>query len=293
MLAIAGMAASESGTAAPSKRVLIVYAGGVEACSQAVAAIRQGLADAPVEVGAVELNAGSEGVLQQEVARRPQLAVAVGSESLNALLALKTEVPIISTMTLESAVGSGSRVLASVSLDVPMPALLTRVKSAFPARTRVGIIRNPARDPAASRLKEEASLEGFSALVADCGGADELLKTFLGMKGKVDFVLCLPDSTLYNSATARPLITASLQNDLPIIGFSASFVKAGAAMGVYPDFGGVGHQTAALILRCLSTPGCSGRQQPKELTVAVNLRVTRLLGLQFKGPEGAHTVIMR
>ncbi len=113
----------------------------------------------------------------------------------------------------------------------------------------------------------------------DAANPEELLRGFASLKGKVDFVLCFPDSTLYNSATIKPLILASLEHRLPIVGFSPNFVRAGAAAGVYPDFREIGRQAGRVARGCGST--CPGTEETaRVLNVAVNQRVERLLGLE-------------
>lgn len=102
----------------------------------------------------------------------------------------------------------------------------------------------------------------------------------------MDFVLCLPDSTLYNSTTAKPLILASLNNRVPIVGFSANFVRAGAAIGVYPDFRDVGVQTGEIAQRGLAGQAIAADEGPRKVTVAVNQRVVRLLGLEYQPRHG-------
>lgn len=283
---------------APADRVLVVFPSGVEACEDAVETMRQELARAGAQCAALDLKRGDfEKEMAKELAAKPRLMVAVGTEALRAVSGLRAGLPVLTTMTLQAdsgrvaGVGAEERAAAAVYLDVTVPAVLAGVKRALPGKNRLGIIRNSGRGgPSAEQLREAASREGYSAQVAECTGPDGLLAAFLSLKGKADLVLCLPDSTLYNGATAKPLILASLQHRLPIIGFSSSFVRAGAAVGVYPDFQAVGRQTADFAVRCLTKRECAGQEYPKRLVVAVNQRVGRLLGIEF--PERDKEVVV-
>jgi ABC-type uncharacterized transport system substrate-binding protein len=151
----------------------------------------------------------------------------------------------------------------------------------------VGVIRNPER----SRFSTEAleilgRKEGFTLVVADCDGPGRLLKMVSSLKGKVDFLLCLPDPDLYNAVTIQPLVLAAIEYRLPIVGFSPAFVRAGAAAGVYPDYRALGRQAAEMALRIERGEGSGGEEYPFRLQVAVNQRVTRLLGLDLRIPPG-------
>jgi ABC-type uncharacterized transport system substrate-binding protein len=111
----------------------------------------------------------------------------------------------------------------------------------------------------------------------ECAGPAQLLQVFQSLKDQVDLVLCFPDASLYNSATVKPLVLASLRYRLPLVGFSESFVRAGAAVGIYPNFREIGAQTADLALKALNRQPASRSETPRKYRVAVNQNITRLL----------------
>lgn len=267
--------------------VTIVAATEIEAHRDAIEGIRTRLAKSSVEIRVVNLSTfRRDGSLGERLAAPGTRAIiAIGTEALELVAAERPDVPVISTMMLRGNAGAdprAPRLAAAIVLDVPVPALLTRLKQVFPGKTRLGIIRNASHgSPAAAALEARAQQLGFTVKVIDCPAAEQLLAAFLTFKGQVDFVWCLPDGALYNGATIKPLILASIENRLPLIGFSESFVRAGAAVGVYPDFRDIGLQTgeaAQLILSGQAVPSSEG---PRKLKFAVNQGVLRLLGLRY------------
>jgi ABC-type uncharacterized transport system substrate-binding protein len=86
---------------------------------------------------------------------------------------------------------------------------------------------------------------------------------------------------------------ASLENRLPIVGFSPAFLRAGAAVAIYPDYRGVGQQTADLVRRCLEPGDCSSWETPRKLNVAVNAKVMRMLGIDFNARANPDLVVLR
>jgi ABC-type uncharacterized transport system substrate-binding protein len=96
---------------------------------------------------------------------------------------------------------------------------------------------------------------------------------------------------LYNKTTVEPLILASLEHKLPLVAYSASFVRAGAALGVYPDFAEIGRQSAALAERCLTAAPALREEYPRRTTVAANERVLHLLGKSYKATQSDVVVI--
>jgi ABC-type uncharacterized transport system substrate-binding protein len=113
----------------------------------------------------------------------------------------------------------------------------------------------------------------------DCSGPEHLMQSFHALQNRVDFVWVPPDGALYNSSTVKPLIRASIENRLPVVGFSASFVRTGAVAGVYPDYFEVGLQAGEMAKNYLSGANLMN-ESPRKIRAAVNPRVARLLGLR-------------
>jgi ABC-type uncharacterized transport system substrate-binding protein len=170
-----------------------------------------------------------------------------------------------------------------VDLDIPLAAQLGAMRAIWPQRRRAGILRNPAQPRwAAEAMEACARHEGFVPTVVNCAGPAHLLKALATLKGKVDFVLCFPDSDLYNPMTIKPLVLASLEHGLPLVGFSPAFVRAGAAAGIFPDYRDLGRQAAEMALRLLRGEDRPADESPRKIHVAINQRVDRLLGVEFR-----------
>src|SRR5579872_5339677 len=280
---------AESRTDSPS--VTIVAAPAVEAHRAAIEGIRQGFAKSSVEIRVVDLSASQNDRSGADRFAAPgtRVIIAIGTEALQLVAAQRSEVPVISTMVLRNKAGAQPPTLklaATIVLDVPVQVLLARLKQVFPGKTRLGIIRNPSSGgPTAAAIESHAQQLGFTVRVVDCPGAEQLLAAFLTLKGQVDFVWCLPDGVLYNSATIKPLILASIENRLPLIGFSESFARAGAAVGVYPDFRDVGQQTGETALQIVSGQTIWALEGPRKVKLALNQSVLRLIGLRYTLPQ--------
>ena len=273
--------------------IAVVTTSDVEAYAEALDGLKSGLAgvSAEIRVFQLEKKGGKPSVPATFVAPQHGVVVAMGSEASLALSQIPIDAPVLATMILRSDADSGTarrnKTLATIALDVPVDALAARLKEVFPGKTRLGIILSPDWPGLSSAgVQAQAKQHGLAARVAVCSRAEDVLAAFLSLKGQVDFVWCLPDSSLYNSVTVQALLLASLNNRIPIIGFSASFVRAGALMGVYPDFREIGIQTAEAVRNYLAGRPLPTLETPRVFRVAVNQRVERLLGLQPSLSQG-------
>jgi len=276
----------------PASRVsvLVVSESGVEAYGEALNGLSAVLPAGTfrlVDVGGKTFERDFAGAMENGESR---VVIAVGSRALAEVRAHHPGVPVVSAMVLHA--NDSGPAIRRVDLDIPLAAQLAAMKSLWPGRTRAGIIRNAAQSRySTDALEAIARKEGFSLLVLDCDGPGQLLKALGIFKGRVDFVLCPPDSELYNAVTVKPLVMASLELRVPLVGFSPAFVRAGAAAGIFPDYADLGRQSAEVALRLLRGEDHGAQSEsPRKALVAVNQRVAHLLGVEFRAESVAAEV---
>jgi putative tryptophan/tyrosine transport system substrate-binding protein len=258
----------------------VVVEPGVDAYSAAVEGLREVLGPGAVRV--IEIRPGAD-IGSALTASDAQLAVAVGARAYAEVRSRRPALSLVATMVLHNL---GADACGRVELELPLASQLQAIRLLWPRRQRVAIIRNPAFSSlSAAALEAQARKEGFSAVVVGCDTPARLLAAVSEVKGRVDFLLCLPDPDLYNPVTIKPFVLATLESRLPVVAFSPAFVRAGAAAGIYPDYREMGRQTGEIVLSRLRGEACAAEHSPRKLQVAVNQRVTRLLGVDFQaGP---------
>jgi len=275
---------ASAGFPAPSTVVLTAFESNNEAFGEALAGLRTVLGANGAQI--IDLHtAGAESELDRALSRSDVgVLVAVGSESLTAVRARNFNVPVIATMVLHPPQG---HFRAQVDLEVPLSALLAEMHLLLPQSRRVGIIRGKSSSyPSPEALQAVALRAGYTAVVVESDGPARLLPSVAALRGRADFLLCFPDADLFNSVTIKPLILATLEDRLPVIGFSPGFVRAGAAAGIYPDYQEVGRQAGEMALRIARGEEHGTEEGPRKLRTAVNQRVARLLGIEFHTGPG-------
>jgi putative tryptophan/tyrosine transport system substrate-binding protein len=261
--------------------VVIAYESGVDAYAEALEGLRAGLGSIPLSVVDLRAPGGVDELARLAAARDTRAVIAVGMGALKEVQAHKPAAPVIAAMVLHGP--DAEAVAAHVDLDIALSTQLETMKALLPRSSRVGVILNPNNSRySAGVLEARARREGFTLVWVECDGPNHLLKALASLKGKVDFVLCFPDSDFYNPVTIKPLVLSSLEGRLPLVGFSPAFVRAGAVAGIYPDYREMGHQIAELALRTIKGGERVADEGPVRVRVAVNQRVARLLGLEFR-----------
>ncbi|HEV8039408.1 MAG TPA: ABC transporter substrate binding protein [Bryobacteraceae bacterium] len=266
-----------------SERVTVVYTSEAGAYTEALEGMRPALSKATLTTVDLRLpNAEAELGRALGDASNP-VVITVGKEALERVRASKTTAPLVAAMIMRAEAERVGKIGAAIHLDIPVSDVLAALKSMFPDKTRVAVIRNPAQPGQVdSAVVARGRQQGFTVTVVDSADPQELLRAVRSLNGKVDFIVCLPDSRLYNSATVKPLILASLESHLLIVGFSSNFVRSGAGVGIYPDFRDIGAQAGEAAEKQMAGQPVPAEQGPRRLVLAVNQRVIHLLGLEYR-----------
>ena len=273
----------------------IVTTTGVSAYDQAIVGIREQMVDCEV------LDVHEEKRLRDVLnAQGLVLAIAVGADALAALDRLAPPaLPAVKSVLLEWDLAGRSEQKhpgSAITVDMQPAILVDELVSLFPTRTRLGAIRGPMQTESDVGSLEHAARErGLTLKVVTCSEARDLVNRFLQFKSDVDFVWCPPNPQLYNSATLRPLLVASITNRLPVIAYSQQLVEAGALFGGAPDFRDVGRMTAEVALRILQHQAVPARLKARTFHFAYNQRVARLVDVKAGGLEehGGDLLVIR
>jgi ABC-type uncharacterized transport system substrate-binding protein len=287
--AVCALADAAANASAPT--IAVVTSSQVAAYEEALRGLRRELGPGQRLV-VIDLDEPGASLPKQLSQLNPTLVVAVGSAAARATADAASSVPFLVTMVVRSqkgaslaAPGLARRGIGVVSLDLPFGAVLREIHALFPDRTRIGVLYSTASSGLdESALQSEAARQGFALKAVNCKGPEDVVDALVSLKRAADIVWCPPDGTLFNATTVKPLIMASLRHQMLIIGFSEGFVRAGTALGVYPDFEAIGRQTGMAVRQYLNQGVLPGEQAASDARVAVNERVLRLLGVHWMSP---------
>lgn len=270
----------------PGAKVLVVSTLGVPPYQQAVKGLAEKLYQSGARPSFVELSPeGNEVLVAAALQNGPfKVVVAVGPEARWSLGRAGVKAPVVSTMIflsdLDEEAGQGrvlpGNMVASVYLDPNPDDAAVELRRSLSSVGRIGLIVPNAAS--ASGWTAALTKNKFQVQVVECGRSADLVKTFLSMRNKVDVVLAIPLPKLYNPETIGALLRASLDHHLPVVGYSESFVTAGAMAGIFPSYEDLGTQTADLVLKLLGGAKAVEDETPKHLVVKTNQKVVRMMG---------------
>lgn len=181
-----------------------------------------------------------------------------------------------------------TRKLSAVFIDQPYQRQLNLIQAVLPSAQRVGIVTGPGNEKEVDIYRSLARSRGMSLVAEQALRETELYPVLQTVLRASDVLLAIPDAYVVNATTAQNLLLTSFRFRIPVIGYSASYVKAGALAAVFSTPSQIGLEAGQIVRQFMQG---SGLPQPKfsiYFTVAINQQVANGLGYKV-GTEAAIT----
>ena len=214
------------------------------------------------------------------------LYIAVGMKAADALAS--RDIPVLSVLVPKAGYdkllhGTVQRTVprSAIFLDQPIERQIEFLLTALPSTRDVGILysKPPPELPNFRRLLAEKKLRLHDISV---GGAQSLNDALESILSESDVLFVLADAGVYNAATIRNILLTSYRKQIPLVGISQAYVKAGALCAIYSTPDQIATQAAEAVRQFSETGKLPPDHYPKEFEVSVNLQVARSLDVPIK-----------
>lgn len=216
----------------------------------------------------------------------PDLIVTIGSDALRKTLAISPGQPILATLltrqSYERALSdfpSSSRRISAVFLDQPPARQALLIRQLLPEAKRVGLLVGGDTRLQVMRFQQAMASRGLRLEYEEIENEATLLSALNSLILRADLLLAIPDTTIYNRTTLKPLLITTLRNQKVIIGFSESMVNAGALAAIHTTPAQAAKQVAQLIISQGTT--LPAPQSANTFTLSVNHSVAQSLGIKL------------
>lgn len=181
---------------------------------------------------------------------------------------------------------------SAIYLDQPVERQVALLVAALPGIRHVGVLYTAAPPELAGlrRLMAERNMQLHERAVDRTHPLNDALETVLE-DSEVLFVL--PDAEIYNAGTIRNILLTSYRKQIPLVGISQAYVKAGALCAVYSTPEQVAAQAQAMIERYATAGKLATAQYPADFEVSINIQVARSLDLRMKDTDRLREEIRR
>lgn len=185
--------------------------------------------------------------------RKPDLILAVGMEALQKVKRV-SHIPIVYIMVLNpSMVLDEERNVTGVGMTIAPEKQLALLHRVLPGTRRIGLLYDPKKSGLFVKRAQSAArdlrIDLLSREVTHARAVPGVLKS---LKGVVDALWLIPDTTVVTPETAELIMLFSLENAVPVSAFSAKYLEMGALMSFDVNASDMGRQAGALAAKILS-----------------------------------------
>jgi len=221
------------------------------------------------------------------------LFVPVGVRATEATLQARVGAPIFAALLpratynhLKKDPAAKDRTFSAIYLDQPLSRRFALISEALPGRRKVGVLLGPDSFAELRTLQAAARDSGMTLFAEQVREPDELLPALKRVLTDSEVLLAVPDPLVFSKSTAQSILLTSYRAQNPLVGYSQSYVSAGALLGVYSTPAQIGQQAAELVLMLARSGAVTlpPPQYPKYFSVGVNTQVARSMGLAIE-PE--------
>lgn len=223
-----------------------------------------------------------EGIAEKLWKYRPQLILAIGEDAFAKVRKIR-DVPIVYVMVLnpQLVVRTGNNI-TGVSMMIAPEMQLNQLRRILPRFRKIGLLFDPAKSGAfVDRARHYALQEGIALLTQEVHSSREAVAADDKLKGKIDALWLIPDTTVVNSETIDLLFLSAIDNRIPLLTFSGKYVEKGALLAIEVDAEEAGRQAGEMANKILSGTNVKDieRQDAHDGIVTVNLAVAKKLDI--------------
>ena len=212
-----------------------------------------------------------------------RLIVTIGSSATLEVAQRIRDIPIVFSMMLDpERLPPDQANVAGVSLRIPFDLQLQMIVSLLPTVKNIGVIYDAQKNEAVvQHLMSAASAVHLRITPFPVASQRDIPTAMDRLAKDADALLGIVDGMVYTSKTAGSMIRYTIKHQIPFIGISASYVKAGALCALEIDPVDIGRQTAIIAQQILAGEPTATNKivAPEKIDLAINLRTADIIGV--------------
>ncbi|HEY5512469.1 MAG TPA: ABC transporter substrate binding protein [Geomonas sp.] len=182
---------------------------------------------------------------------RPRLVLAVGDRALEAARRIR-EVPVLALLALSlNFQKHAPDNIGGISM-VAAPEQYLKLFSSMGVN-KIGVLYDPAKTGRYLKRVEHLSKQrGLDLVTESVASPREIQAKLDKIKGRVDVLWMLPDTTVFTAVNMEAFILFSMDHNVPVVTFSSQYLKKGAAASLDVDYLDIGVQAAEMAVSMLN-----------------------------------------
>lgn len=215
--------------------------------------------------------------------KKPDLIVALGSKALQFTAPIKN-IPIIYLLVPSpEKIADKQANITGVLLQIDPSAQFRALKNILPSVKRVGVLYDPGKTGALVTDAADSN-KNLTFVRRPTRFPQDVVSQLTSLKGEIDLLWMVPDSTILSPQTEKSFYRFALQNKIPILAFTEKYLAKGASFASHLDLDEMGRLAALLALRIKNGESLQGLPplRADRVVLEINRPMIDKLGLKIQ-----------
>lgn len=226
----------------------------------------------------------------------PDLIVAIGSDAARLARSAPRAIPVLDILIprllyeqLHSTTpgNESTQQHSALYIDQPLERQLNLCRLIVPNLNHVAVLYGATSQASASALETAAQQLDITLTTGNIPPGASINAKLDEILDNSQLLLALPDPDVFNRYTVSGLLLTAYHHNVPVIGFSSAYVKAGALSAVYSTPEQIGREAADAVLNAHTDKGwlLAPPRYHTNYSVALNHQVARSLNLKIPSED--------
>lgn len=240
---------------------------------------------ASYDVIQLEGNAAKAGPAVQRIrSGGARLVFTVGTLATDAAVRELGDIPIVACLVLRADLLKRAENATGVGLEFPVETQIAWMRKMLPRARSIGVLYSVSENQARVEEAAEAAKRAGMRLEAEAVRSPQDIPAALNtLATRADALWVIPDSIVLSPLIAKNILLFSFRNNIPVIGPSSPWVKAGALYALDWDYADLGAQCGELASKVID--GTAARAlapgSPRRIQYSVNLTTARQMKVRL------------
>lgn len=178
-------------------------------------------------------------------------------------------------------VARNTRRISALYLDQPAQRQIELIRALLPNARNIGLVVGPTHQRDLDAIRPLAASKGLAMVTEKANRDTELYPALQSILRTSDVLLALPDPYIVNVSTAQNLLLTAFRFRVPVIGYSAAYVRAGALAAAYSTPRQIGLEAAQIVRQVWRGNALPAPRYPRNFSIAINRALAENLGLDL------------
>jgi putative ABC transport system substrate-binding protein len=229
--------------------------------------------------------------LIKDIKEKPyDLIVTFGRQAFESVKDEIKEIPIVFATMFNPYNGEGEPVeedpnVMGIKMDIPISVQFETLRSFIPYLQNIGVIYSdtPQNKKIIEKARAEADEQKLNLLEYSVSNEKEIAAALDKLVIEADALWMIPDYTVYSQDILKHVILKTIEHEIPFMGLSKAYVKAGALFAIGWDFQDIGKQAAMISYNIINgeIPEDSKILPLKKYPIVINKRTAESIDLRI------------